>query len=76
MLVGLVIGVRKYLSIEADAVSAIHQVYAVATAGMWFVGAYILARAVETFGKSAPGPNPPAKWKLAAVGVVALLRMV
>ena len=47
MIVGLIAGVAECGSIMDNAQSAIHEVYAVATAAAYFVFAYILARAIE-----------------------------
>ena len=47
MIIGLIAGAAECSSIMDNAQSAIHEVYAVATAAAYFVFAYILARAIE-----------------------------
>ena len=50
MLVGLAWGANECSQIMDRAQSAIHEVYAVATAAAYFIAAYILARAIENIG--------------------------
>lgn len=69
MVVGLIAGVAECSSIHDRADSAIHEVYAIATAAAYFISAYVLARAIENIGKFIQSrrrktPLPPPRTKL------------
>ena len=50
MIVGLLVGVVQCSVIQSGAQSNIHEIYAVVNGVAYFIGAYILARALENFG--------------------------
>ena len=49
MILGLVAGMIAWNNFDSAAESAIHQLYAVAIALFWIIGAYVLGRALTLF---------------------------
>ncbi len=49
MLVGLLVGVVQCTTIQGRAESNIHEIYALVNGVAYFIGAYILGRALENF---------------------------